>query len=257
MVHTFVIGWRILTTLRNWPVYIFNRLGLLRGTVTYRLRGGMTLHARPFAIDRSPINDVWIDLSYEPNTYGIPFDWSACKTIVDIGGHIGTFMLYAASKAPQATIHAFEPEPSNAAMLRENIAINGLQNRVHCHQLGLGSGRESILHVEAQRTGGHSLILRAEGSRDVPVQTATLRQMFDENNITRCDFLKMDCEGPEYEAFYTLPPEYFERIRFLALEYHYFSPDPRHTPEALIPFLELQGFTVKKHRKSMLMAYRR
>ena len=54
----------------------------------------------------------------------------------------------------------------------------------------------------------------------VDVQSTTLEKIFDENNISNCDFLKMDCEGAEYEILFNLPEKIFKKINKICLEYH-------------------------------------
>ena len=40
-------------------------------------------------------------------------------------------------------------------------------------------------------------------------------------NIKRCDLLKLDCEGSEYEIIESLPKNYFDKIEKMIIEYHF------------------------------------
>ena len=44
--------------------------------------------------------------------------------IIDIGAHIGGFSKQAAFIYPQAEIHAYEPDPENFSLLKENLSDN-------------------------------------------------------------------------------------------------------------------------------------
>jgi len=250
------LPWKLLATLRNPWVYLGNRLGLFQKPFTYCLWNGLLIKSRPFTTERSVLNDVWFDLSYEPNAFGIPFDWKQCRTIVDIGANIGTFTLYAASRAPHARIISFEPEPSNAELLRENIRSNHCENRIHVESTALGS-KEGIrtLFVSERGSGGHSFFRHTEKSHAITVPTTTLSAAFEKLQIYHCDFLKVDCEGAEEEILRSLPSTILERIDFIALEEHCFAKNhPR--DETLKEFLQGHGFTITPHRKSMFFAQR-
>jgi FkbM family methyltransferase len=256
-----VLLWRLLTTVRNWPVYFRNRFGMMEGSpeVRFRFWNGMTMTGRPKSLDRCIINEEWLDRCYEPNQAGIPFDWSACRTIIDIGAHIGGFTLYAAAHAPNARIIAFEPEPSNARVLRQNIADNHLDARIVAEQKAVAGTRGMLtLHrtFASTSSGGHSLIDYAHEGDDIPVDAITLADMFREHDIQHCDFLKIDCEGAEYDILYGLSDELYRTINFIALEYHHFSPNPKHTGPPLRAHLETKGFTVMTPSKSLYFAYR-
>ncbi len=240
----------------NWPVYFLNRFGMITRNVRYRLWNGMIVTTRPYHIDGSALNEVWFDRSYDPNAFGVPFDWKSAKNIIDVGGHIGTFTLFAAAKAPEAGIVTLEPEPRNFVMLTANIAMNKLLGRITPHNLGLGDGRSTTLFTFPNDRGGNSVYRKQEGGIPVMIDTISLKEIFDRHEISVCDYLKIDCEGVEYEALYTLPPEYFPRIRMIGLEYHHFSSDPAHNADSLQAHLEKNGFTVKRHKKSMMLAYR-
>src|SRR5437879_4305635 len=41
-----------------------------------------------------------------------------------------------------------------------------------------------------------------EGSAAAPIEAITLEQVFDRSRIERCDFLKIDCEGAEYDILF-------------------------------------------------------
>lgn len=248
----------LVTKVRNWPVYFQNRyFTLRRKRIVYNMRCGIVIRSRPFAIDGSALNDVWLDESYDPNHFGVPFDWGSCKNILDIGANIGTFTLFALWKAPAAHIIAVEPEPGNAGIWRENVAANHLEHRAQLQEAGIAE-REGVatLHVSHKNSGGHSLSKYSEDSHPITVKLMTLQSIFDRLSIDRCDFLKLDCEGGEYDGLYGLRSETLHTIRFMAIECHLFSQNPRHTPAQLKAFLESHGFTVTTPKKSVFFARR-
>lgn len=250
------LAFRLATTVMNWPIYFLNRFGLTKGDIRYHLWNGMTISTRPYAIDGSALNEVWFDRSYDPNAFGVRFDWKSARHIVDIGGHIGTFTLFAAAKAPDAKIVTLEPEPGNFVVLTSNIATNRLLDRITPHNMGLGDGKQITLFTFAGDRGGNSVYRNTEGGIPVTIDTISLKDIFDRHGIDDLDYLKIDCEGAEYEALYSLPAEYFPRIRMIGMEYHHFSKDPTHNSDVLQKHLEKQGFTVKRHKKSMMLAFR-
>jgi len=259
IIDKFSLFLRLLRLVRNWPIYFFNRFGFIRtGTVTYKLRNGIKISSRPFSIDRSALNDVWLEESYSPSHCGIKWDWAGCKTIIDIGANIGTFTLYAAINAPGATVYAMEPEPGNYGMLIQNIRQNGLSKRVTTLQAAMsGAAGNAILHISPHVSGGHSLFKHSSTGADaVTVNIMTLGDLLSEKKIDVCDFLKLDCEGAEYEILYSLPAETLNKIRCIAVECHLFSGNPLHRPEKLKMFLEEKGFDVRPLKKSMYLATR-
>ncbi|MSR67569.1 FkbM family methyltransferase [Candidatus Peribacteria bacterium] len=248
----------LIRAVKNWPLYFLDRFGWVHGETTYKLRNGLKLTSRSFALDRGPLNDVWFDQSYEPNAYGIPFDWNQCKTIVDIGANIGVFTLFAAWKAPQSRIIAVEAEPSNAACAKKNVEQNNLENRVTVTPKACGKKNGTLeLFLSTRNSGGNSMFEYAKGSPKITVPMISLQELFQEQKIETCDYLKLDCEGAEYDILYALPESTMSRIRFMAIEYHHFSSERTHQPEALRAFLEQRGFDVIQPKKSFFYALRR
>ena len=244
---------QLLRDVRNPWVYFLNRLGFAKHGVTYKMRNGFVIHSREYGIDGSALNEVWFDRSYDPNAFGIPFDWANTKAIADVGGHIGTFTLFAAAHAPHAKIVTLEPEPSNFAMLSKNVEANQLQSRIKLLNAGIGNGEPITLYTFPDDRGGNSIYRDKEGGIPVTIKTEPLRELIDLQGGT-LDYLKLDCEGAEYEALYTLPDDYFSKITCIGMEYHHFSEDPKHTSEALEKFLHAKGFKIVRHKKSMMFA---
>lgn len=54
----------------------------------------------------------------------------------------------------------------------------------------------------------------------IEIQGISLKDVFDLNKINRCNFLKIDVEGGEYEILFNTPKEYFQRIEKISLEPH-------------------------------------
>ena len=65
----------------------------------------------------------------------------------------------------------------------------------------------------------------------------------DQCGLQRIDFLKIDCEGGEYDIFRNIPTEQWKRIQRIAMEFHELGPGQEH--QELVTCLRQQGFHVE------------
>ncbi|PIU33644.1 hypothetical protein COT03_02835 [Candidatus Shapirobacteria bacterium CG07_land_8_20_14_0_80_39_18] len=192
--------------------------------------------------DEIPINEVWIRQDYTPPG----FDIEKSDMVIDIGAHIGAFTIYSAKRAGGGFVYSYEPSPINFAILQRNVAINSLTN-VHLCQMAIASDTTSRqLTFDETNDAGASFF--STGGVTELVHCIRLEDIFEANAIARCGFLKMDCEGAEYEILFSTPPDIFKRIRRIALEYHVRSQIPNCDPNALIDFLKGHGYVVVKNK---------
>ena len=82
----------------------------------------------------------------------------------------------------------------------------------------------------------------------------TLAQLLDGAGVDRCDLLKLDCEGAEYEILETMGPEVAGRIDQITMEVHRI--EGRSIPQ-LVGHLRRLGFAVASHGEGPLYARRR
>ena len=68
--------------------------------------------------------------------------------------------------------------------------------------------------------------------------------LFDKNKIEHCNFLKLDCEGSEYEIIRHLPSEYFQKIDKMIIEYHMADTHPELLDE-LMQILKSHNYEFK------------
>lgn len=73
----------------------------------------------------------------------------------------------------------------------------------------------------------HTTTVQGQPEGPIPyaeVQGLALDDVLAINGIERCDFLKMGCEGCEFEVLFGASPATLERISRICLEYHDGSP---------------------------------
>jgi len=232
--NTLAILWRAPQVYRNWPHFFFSRFR--DGTGLLHTRDGLQIKFRTRSTDRSTASEVFLLGAYLRPT---DFTLAPGDTVLDIGANIGCFTLQAARLCPQGTVFAVEPLRSNCALLEENIALNRFANvRARCLALSDTDGAQTLHH------GGQcpSLHWSGAGSTATEVPTRTLRSFLAAEGIERVDFLKMDCEGAEFDILLAAGPEELSRIRRIVMEYHNLSPEKNH--RVLAAHLERHGFTV-------------
>jgi len=197
----------------------------------FRTRLGPVLETQ--AGNASPIIEIFRDGEYE-----IPVRWHALNTIVDVGGHVGSFTLWAAWQAPQARIVVLEPEPRNFADLSRNVDRNGLTDRVECIEAGLAPRSGSIeLHVPVHRD---NTSMFAAAGPSVAVAALSLGDVL-ERFTEPLDLLKLDCEGAEWEVLPSLSRKVWERLPTIVMECHATS---EHSVDEMIDLLVANGYSI-------------
>lgn len=150
---------------------------------------------------------------YHVRRYLRDADW-----VLDIGANIGAFCLFVKEAYPGVNVVCVEPMPSNLEVLRENIgdcaiiepaAISGHSGTVRIYDFGLAN------------SGCHSMYdLGVPGAKPVEVQGITLMSLFEKYNICRLRFLKLDCQGAEYDVIQSAGADLLRRIDVIAMEVH-------------------------------------
>ena len=88
-----------------------------------------------------------------------------------------------------------------------------------------------------------------QGNTFVEVKSTTIETIFDEHKIGKCDLMKIDCEGAEYEIIDSIPEKYFSRINKMIIEYHLADKRPE-LYQNLLKKLEIMLFKIKTKKIS-------
>jgi FkbM family methyltransferase len=184
-----------------------------RGCVV-RFRGGPALACRD-AMDLWIAKETCLDRDYERYGTAIARDW----TIVDIGAGIGDFTILAARAASAGHVVACEPSPSAIALLRDNVRRNGVTN---VDAIGAAvAATASPRALSAARHGATASTLGvAPGDHALTVPAVTLADVLARIPSGRCDLLKSDCEGAEFDFLLAADDATLVRIDRIVLEYH-------------------------------------
>ena len=228
--------------LKNWPFYFLNYFGLVRTPrLIYQLKNGILFKVRPKTQDQTIFNQIWLK-----KVYGFPgFELKEGDVVVDIGAQAGFFSVYAGSKIGSGKAYAFEPEPNNFKLLKENISLNKLKNvSAYNEAVGEKSGTRDFV-VYKKVVSAHSFAYSDPGDVEFSKVTVTAKSLEDfmrHENMERINFLKMDCEGAEYEILFNASEEVLQKIKKIAMEYHDIDDD--RNLRTLKEFLEKKGFNV-------------
>ena len=184
--------------------------------------------------DDSVFNEIFTERGYSILD---PIIRKATAPIIDIGAHIGLFSIYAHVLNPKVQILAFEPEPNNYKLLKENLKQNRIQN-VTTKSLAVTSKAEQVTLNLSPDSHNHSIILPSENA--LKVESTTLDRIITQTSQRKCDLVKMDCEGAEFEIIASASPETFACTQAIYIEYHEYTPEMRR--DSLKSILEKHGF---------------
>lgn len=138
--------------------------------------------------------------------------------IMDVGAHIGTFSLLAASKVPQGMVYAVEASKETYDYLRINVHLNKFEN-IRTNHLALSNTKGSAFLHHDDGSWGHS-IMSPLSTRGEKVLTDTLAGYIDHNGIREIDFVKFNCEGAEFPIILSTPIGVLRKVKVMLVMYH-------------------------------------
>jgi FkbM family methyltransferase len=187
-------------------------------------KDGLIVSIRRNIVDAGILAETYLDNSY---VRGLILPES--PIVVDIGGFIGDFALYATKRLNARKVVACEPSPQNWALLKRNVVNNHYQDRIEIVNKAVTDGNDIMMNVDAPARGQHRVSAYHPSNLERRVVPGvSLASLVKDHELTTIDLLKIDCEGGEYEILSGVPTEVLKCIRNIVFEYH-----------------EIEGFEVK------------
>jgi len=185
-------------------------------------------------------------------------------TIVDIGAHIGSYSVLAAIKFPDAKIYSFEAFAENYQLL--DINTSRFDNITATNAIIRGDRMPSdfLFCQKSHGTNTGGIQVRwsdSETTQNNTLPSLTLGEIFEKNDISTIDILKMDCEGAEYAILELAKKEnLLERINCITMELHVSPEKDRYFHDIfkyLDSFRNVWVTKIQKDKESrMIYAYR-
>lgn len=204
-----IVGLRILNMLRldknrtqDAVIKLSNGINLTYGKI-------LDLSAVPVTVE------IWYERIYNPDGYSI----DQGDLVFDIGANVGNFAMYAV-KTGASRVVAFEPVQKNYELMLKNIQNNNMP-QVEAHMLAVdGDSGVVTMHMSEVDTA-HSITHEAfDQQGDISVEAVTIEQFCQKHSISKIDFLKVDCEGAEYQIFEKISDQMLGLINKVAIEHH-------------------------------------
>lgn len=140
------------------------------------------------------------------------------ETIIDAGANVGFAAVYFASRFPNASICAVEPEKNNFERLSENCAP--FQNITCVHGALTDRVKKLSLYNDEGRIDSFKVLSSSESSGEHLLQGYSIPALLEKMGWSRIGLLKMDIEGSESEVFGNSFEDWINLVDMFAIEVH-------------------------------------
>jgi len=165
-----------------------------------------------------PLYEIFVDEIY---------NYGQCRinngdVVVDVGANLGFFSVYASYKGCKVC-YAFEPIKELYASMK--IQIDKIPNIVIDNRALSNFTGESKFYIPVNESIGASLYDTSKKYNKeqtiVKCDVVDFMEMIYEKGIEKIDYLKLDCEGAEYDIFKSITDEFLTNsIKKIAMEFH-------------------------------------
>lgn len=208
-----------------------------------QFRDGRKLRLKGGSDNRHVFQRIYLRDEYRLNDLAA----MSLSCVVDLGANVGFFSSRIAAFSQK--VICYEPVTDNFNQLKDNL--KDLTNVYPVRKAVAGSSGTIRLYSPQYdgATGRYSILEKSDGNIEnayEEVPCITLDQLFEEHEINRCDLLKIDVEGAEYDILGAANDQTFSRIDRIYGEYHHPLPgDPVRNIESLSALLRKQAFRVE------------
>jgi FkbM family methyltransferase len=253
-IRRYISAVRGISLVKNKITVIWHILGLYdKDFVIYSLKNGLKLEVPNVKKNRTTI--LSIEEIFGREIYFTPSS-NKKKVIIDLGAQAGIYSLYAALKNRNAKIYALEPDPDNYKQLRKNIEINKLHGTIIPFNKAIAKEDGKLyFYLSNQSSRSSSLLNIMTSGKKIMVYSISLQSLFEMLKLNRCDILKIDVEGAEYEVFYNSPAKIIREINMIYMECHDVSRLKKdYNKSGMKKFLRNNGFKVINEEREIIIA---
>ena len=202
--------------------------------------------------------DTWVDFSsacevFLEKAYDGQFNG---KVVMDVGMSNGDAAIFFAVNGADLVV-GLEPDKASYLVVKENIALNCLENKIITinaaldSQCGWANFVQSTVPTRNRLSSSSFEKWTEDDTYGVDkVRTVTLPQVMAELGLPRVNFVKMDCEGSENRILRELEASDFLRFDEFVMETHGGA-------EEVLAILCRNGFDVKRYNGSYVRAVRK
>ncbi len=117
--------------------------------------------------------------------------------VLDIGANIGYYtLIFAKLVGENGKIFAFEPDPTNFALLKKNMEINNYKNAALIQKAVSDKTGKAMLYLCDNNKGDHRIYDSDDGRRSIPIESIRLDDYF-KDYVGKIDFIKIDTQGAD------------------------------------------------------------
>jgi FkbM family methyltransferase len=234
----------------SWKFWLALVLKLIPGvwpfTIQLRLKQGGVVAVKEF-MTLYIYKEIFVDGCYDLSLASGPAPF-----IIDVGANTGLFIIRMKQLYPNSRVAGYEPLPSNFLQLKRSIELSRLDH-VDIFMQGVGgTPRIEKLYIHPKNIGGHSIFQsRAESSKYVEVNLIDVQGLLPFTSGTKCNLLKLDCEGAEFEIITSIREDMAARIENILFE----ATPSLYDVNQLVKHLEHIGYRVTRY-KGLYLAVR-
>lgn len=135
------------------------------------------------------------------------------EIVLDIGANIGNHTLYYINECNAKCVYAFEPVSSIFKILKKNIMLNHLEDRVTLYNIAAGSSltNASISHYDEKNIGGTTIQEKTNG--EIKVFPIDILKIYK-----RIGLIKIDVEGFEIDVLKGIKETIMRNMPFIMIE---------------------------------------
>ena len=203
----------------------------------------------PFDCSYRNYNEFFVDDIYRD------FALTDMDVVLDIGANIGLFSKYMYWKRANKCI-LVEANPFVGHQIDMMLDDDLERSKVYLAPLYSEKTKVNFRYSTANSTIGSTYASKDTPEYDsltneIELETITIKEIFEENNLDRLSLLKCDIEGGEYDLIPNIPDEYMSRIDKFMIEFHM---NENNEIKPILDKLTSNGFNYQIYQTTMYSA---